>query len=178
MAEMGFRLNLCTIQRQDGSFCDGPVQPDCPFSVCRKHVSEIATWVFPRTFMKPRRLTADGALPPVQLYKPGEQVLNGKPFVYYVLLPHHLVKIGFSADVPRRLQDLRVRPDALLAVEPGDRSLERQRHEQFRHLLERWNEEFRPAAELQDHVAELVATHGSPWAVLDYSNTPLLNEST
>ena len=173
MAEMGFRLNGCTIQLRSGRFCDAPVAEASPFSVCFDHQQQIAKWVDHPAFrvMKSELVSPTERLRvTVRPVEPGEwkQPEPVQHFVYYVLMPHHLVKIGVSTNVSQRLATgLRVGRDALLAVEPGGYDVEARRHRQFRHLAERWHEEFRPAQELQDHVAALVKEHGEPWSVLD-----------
>ena len=78
--------------------------------------------------------------------------------VYYIHAPEvGLVKIGFAADVAKRLRTLRSVSPArvvLIAVEDGDMALELQRHKQFNHLRER-GEWFRVEPELIDHIESL-----------------------
>jgi hypothetical protein len=52
--------------------------------------------------------------------------------VYYL---HHrgYVKIGYTSTIVARLRSLRAKRTDLIGWEPGDRALERQRHEQFAH---------------------------------------------
>lgn len=82
--------------------------------------------------------------------------------VYYVEIGSY-IKIGYSKNLRSRLQALRVPVSDLLAVEPGGRSEEARRHEQFGHLRinKRW-ENFRPEPDLLEHIATTRATYGIP----------------
>lgn len=79
-----------------------------------------------------------------------EAMPYGDQFVYYVKRDD-LIKIGYTADLASRVRALKGR---LLAVEPGSRSIERERHAQFaaHRVLGEW---FKPAPELLDHIAKL-----------------------
>lgn len=97
--------------------------------------------------------------------------------VYYVRLGEH-VKIGYSTQLIKRLDSLRATPSQVLAVEPGGRQVESQRHEQFGHLRvrPRW-EEFRDGDDLLVHIQHVLAEHGRPdW--LDYKRPRPLKNAT
>jgi hypothetical protein len=81
-------------------------------------------------------------------------------FVYYIQVDER-IKVGFSTDVKRRM---RAYPPAskLLAVEPGDRDLEKQRHRQFKGSLAYGREWFTPTQDLRDHIDALLSEHGAP----------------
>lgn len=81
-------------------------------------------------------------------------------FVYYLKVGER-IKVGYSVDVKRRM---RAYPPGseLLAVEPGDRDLETQRHRQFAGSLLDGREWFRPTPDLLELVAEIVSVHGEP----------------
>lgn len=81
-------------------------------------------------------------------------------FVYYIRIGER-IKIGYSADVKRRM---RAYPPGseLLATEPGDRALERKRHQQFAGSLADGREWFRPTPDIMELVHELVTTYGYP----------------
>lgn len=80
--------------------------------------------------------------------------------VYYVQFVD-LVKIGFSQNLNGRM--LAIPHDTILATEPGDFKLERQRHKQFaEHLVDGQREWFRAAPELLAHAAAVRAEHGDP----------------
>lgn len=91
--------------------------------------------------------------------------------VYYVQLGEW-IKIGYSKNLRARLHQLRAEPGHVLAVEPGGRSIEEQRHQQFAHLRPRakW-ENFAPAEDLAEHIAALREQHGIP----DWLNPPRVN---
>lgn len=80
--------------------------------------------------------------------------------VYYLLVGD-LVKIGFTANLAKRLKAYP--PHArLLAVEPGPKSLEKQRHRELRNSLRQSNEWFVRSDEVTAQIAAVVAEHGAP----------------
>jgi hypothetical protein len=81
-------------------------------------------------------------------------------WVYYLRVGDQ-IKIGFSSNVQRRL---RAYPPGseLLAVEPGDKKLERKRHNEFFEWLAAGREWFEPSEELLQHTRDLVSMHGDP----------------
>lgn len=90
----------------------------------------------------------------------------GAHVVYYVVVRPGVVKIGTTSSLTGRLQGLRLRPEDVLAAEPGDRRVEKQRHEQFDHLRiqKRW-EDFTLTDDLQAHIDAVAAEHGDPFAL-------------
>lgn len=90
-----------------------------------------------------------------------EKQRAGQPGLVYYLQVGERIKIGFSANLRRRLRAYP--PESkLLAVEPGSPDLEVQRHRQFVGSLTHGREWFRPSLDLMELVNELVAVHGSP----------------
>lgn len=91
-----------------------------------------------------------------------EQAHQEGPVVYYVRLGT-TIKIGFSTNLRERLRALRATPSDLLAVEPGGRDLEQQRHQQFNHLrVTPKREDFHGDRDLRRHIGALRALHGMP----------------
>lgn len=80
--------------------------------------------------------------------------------VYYLRVGDQ-IKIGFSGDVRRRLRSYPPGSE-LLALEPGDKKLERRRHNEFAEWLVAGREWFEPSAELLQHTQDLVTMHGDP----------------
>lgn len=76
--------------------------------------------------------------------------------VYYVRIGER-IKIGWSSDLARRMQDLM--PEEILAVEPGGPAVEQQRKRQFLHLRI-IGERFHPGPDLLAHIAEVTRQHG------------------
>ena len=75
------------------------------------------------------------------------------PVVYYLRVGQ-LIKIGYTSDLPQRLRAYP--PDTLvLATEPGDMSLEQQRHRQFSWHRVAGREWFDPAPPLLRHINSL-----------------------
>lgn len=81
-------------------------------------------------------------------------------WVYYLRVGDQ-VKIGFSSDVRRRLRSYPPGSE-LLAVEPGEKKLERRRHNEFAEWLVAGREWFQPSEQLLQHTRDLVAMHGDP----------------
>ncbi len=83
--------------------------------------------------------------------------------VYYIRRGDH-IKIGRTVDFRARMGKLR--PDAVLAVEPGAHEVETARHRQFRehHIADHPDgvEWFYRGADLLAHIEELAATHVVP----------------
>lgn len=83
-----------------------------------------------------------------------------KSIVYYIRRAD-LIKIGTTADPHSRFSDLR--PDEILAFEPGGPKDELQRHRQFSWCrVGKRSEYFRQTPGLLAHIASLVGEHGAP----------------
>lgn len=81
-------------------------------------------------------------------------------WIYYVRVGDR-VKIGYSADVKRRMRAYP--PDShLLAVHPGTRQLETEMHQRFAGSRAAGREWFRETPDLAEHVAQVVAKFGDP----------------
>ena len=78
--------------------------------------------------------------------------------VYYVRCGH-LIKIGTTTDLGRRFKS--IRPNELLAAEPGGQELETRRHQQFA-TLRASGEYFHPGPALQQHIVGLREAQGAP----------------
>lgn len=91
-----------------------------------------------------------------------ESLTQRESVVYYVRIADH-VKIGYSKNLINRLHALRVEVSDVLAIEPGGRSIEQQRHEQFGHLRikAKW-ENFTPGDDLDTHIKALRDEFGIP----------------
>jgi len=92
----------------------------------------------------------DGELPPPRV-----------DVVYYLRFDDR-VKIGTTANPRQRFAA--IRHDELLALEPGDRLIERRRHEQFAadRLAREW---FALSPALAEHIRVLSAGVDDPWAL-------------
>jgi hypothetical protein len=90
-----------------------------------------------------------------------------------------LIKIGCSRNLKSRLSNIGVAAGAggipdrrLLACEPGDFALEKDRHKQFR-MIREYGEWYRKVPLLMDHVVKVRQLHGiiplggqiSPWLI-------------
>jgi len=83
--------------------------------------------------------------------------------VYYARLDPQRIKIGFTSRLETRMRDMRVPLRNVLAIEPGGRELEKQRHEQFRSCrIARNLEEFHPVPELMGWIEQVRDQHGLP----------------
>ncbi|MFJ5217190.1 GIY-YIG nuclease family protein [Streptomyces sp. NPDC088354] len=102
-----------------------------------------------------------------------EPVTPDFPSIVYYVLRGPLVKIGTTINPASRFASLM--PDDILAVEPGDRLDERQRHLQFRHLRVGTSEYFQQADDLTAHVRSIRCEYGAPNP--DWPTTKNLNRS-
>lgn len=87
--------------------------------------------------------------------------------VYYCRLGANHIKIGTTLDLPRRMVELRVvNASNLLAAEPGGYDVEHQRHQQFRKWrYSKRKEDFGEGPDLLDHIRQVRAQHGDPYAL-------------
>ncbi|MER7517795.1 hypothetical protein [Streptomyces sp. NPDC126499] len=89
----------------------------------------------------------------------GKEIDIDRPsWVYYVRCGH-LVKIGTTVDLATRF--MAIRPNEVLALEPGSLILEGERHREFSHLRAS-GEYFHPGADLQKHIETLRRDYGPP----------------
>lgn len=81
-------------------------------------------------------------------------------WIYYVLTDGK-IKIGYTADITRRL---RAYPPGseILAVHPGTPDLEKLMHQRFGAYRVAGREWFRPDPEILDYCTQVVAEHGNP----------------
>lgn len=96
-------------------------------------------------------------------------VVEAGEVVYYARLAPDRLKIGVSYDLRVRLKAMRVPDGNLLAVEPGDVTLEKQRHRQFaQYRIDRSGsrEEYGPGPKLMDWIANVHAEQGDPFGVI------------
>lgn len=85
---------------------------------------------------------------------------RGTEWIYYLLFGDR-IKIGTSSNVKARLSTLP--HDAILALEPGSYSLERQRHTEFAvFLILGQREWFQDHVAIRDHTEDLRREHGMP----------------
>lgn len=86
-----------------------------------------------------------------------------QPVVYYVEMTG-FVKIGYTIAFAQRMQTFHVRREQVLAVEPGDRTLEHQRHRDFMEKRQPKTELFAHFPALDEHIAALRVRYPDPWA--------------
>jgi ribosomal protein L37AE/L43A len=184
-------LPRCTVQLAHGEFCDADAAEDMPFPICERHADQLYQRMQQDPARLPgipcpecdrlslQRLGADvtcracnATISPdrFQLWSDAvtEEALSNatkarqQSVVYYVREAPEIIKIGTTINLINRLSALRVDHDALLATEPGGRSLEQMRHKQFAHVsLGKW-ERFRSEPDLLDHIAMLRKHFGDP----------------
>lgn len=81
-------------------------------------------------------------------------------WIYYIRVDER-IKIGYSADVRRRMRAYPPHSE-LLAVHPGTPTLEREIHREFRGHLAQGREWFRPDAPLMERIEQVVEQFGPP----------------
>ena len=96
-----------------------------------------------------------------------EQQGDNPGWVYYAKIGDN-IKIGYAADVKKRMAQYP--PETrVLAVEPGSKKLERERHKEFAHSLIHGREWFRESYPITKHIETLRAKHGSDLEDLNHS---------
>lgn len=155
----------CTAQRPSGAFCDYESLPDAPFPICLKHASMVLRYLNDRTphpddlmgrVLLAARDFEHGAKRPIE--RAGKMAPPALPAVVYYLQVGELVKIGYTANLMQRMDTYP--PDSkLLAVEPGGKDVERDRHRQFHHALGLGREWFVPDDELLEHITRVAREH-------------------
>lgn len=149
--------STCTIQREDGAFCDLPSMEHLPASVCPKHAARI--FLHLREFVDKAdrkdlgmRLLTTMAQRERDTYRSAPASLVLDNVVYYVRVGDH-VKIGYTSNLGNRMKAYPT--GRLLATEPGGLTEERKRHEQFAHALDVGREWFRITPDLMAHIKDL-----------------------
>jgi hypothetical protein len=140
---------LCAVTKINGKDCGGPVPEDAPVDLCLLHLQEAYLYI--------RDI--------IEKFEPGEvnynPALHPQPSVVYYVRFGDRIKIGTSSDVWTRITSIPC--DRLLATEPGDYALERERHEQFKAFrLNRNSEWFRDCPEIRAHINALRREYGDP----------------
>lgn len=177
----------CPIPTSRGRDCWGERHPSGKFGICIEHWEEIARAVDPEwsAGMNHQRCMECGRLKVSRRALPGEVLPCDNPecstyvpddspaapaptlrrnaprsVVYYVRFGDR-VKIGTSTNLPSRLKS--IYHDELVAVEPGNASLEHQRHKEFSaDLIPGQREWFTLTPRLAMHMANVVSRHGAP----------------
>lgn len=149
----------CTASLKGNRFCDAPAVVDAPFPICQRHAFDVWKFVTSQIHGK---VQSEGQ------QRRREMVLrNPDPVVYYIKSGDR-IKIGTTRNMVARLSALMAEREDVLAVEPGDRSLEHSRHVQFdSDRIHRHREFFRPSAALNQHISEVREAFGDPLDILD-----------
>lgn len=180
MAHVSRSIPSCTAQLHTGAFCDAKSIHDAPFPICVKHAGELLRFLnscMPAD--RESRIILAARDFDYHPETPRKSATAERGVVYYIRVGA-LIKIGFTADLRRRMNHYP--PDStLLACEPGDLALERKRHQQFTALLREAREWFEPAKVLINHIdavseryplADFLPAKRSPTAVTDQYNRP------
>ena len=85
---------------------------------------------------------------------------NSTGFVYYMRI-NGRIKIGYTANLRQRSRNYPPGTE-LLAIEPGTRQLEKERHDQFARTLAQGREWFAESPELRTLIDHLAKQHGVP----------------
>jgi len=135
----------CTAIRRSGRDCPELVPEDAPTSLCLHHLIEAYLYIRDR-------------IENTDLMNSGETLINRdyRPSVVYYVIFGDRVKIGTTSELTNRLANLPY--DELLAVEPGGRELERQRHNEWAtaHIRGEW---FHATPELLAHAYRVRQAH-------------------
>lgn len=122
--------------------------------LCTAHLIKAAA------YMRDHAVLAGAMFGPQPDLPPGRPLPAPNERVYYVHI-HDYVKIGTTRALRNRMLNMRVEPHQILAVEPGGRELEKQRHQQFAEERHGQREDFDMSDRLMQHIAETRALHGT-----------------
>ena len=157
-------LRICTAALPDAGFCNAEVAQDAPVSLCTQHLREAWSYCQAKLDMASdaqwysARQSVVDTVPRLRDQRIVDRVRKARSVVYYALAGNY-IKIGTTIHLDQRMKDLGAN---LIAVEPGDAEMERDRHRQFRTLLASGREYFFPGHELIAHVAALVERYTQP----------------
>lgn len=158
--------------------CGEPVRGDAPVALCEGHLALAGEWA-QREFGAPDLLPApcrlcgsplgvrfeSGWICAVCEWRfgevPDDDLAPPRVDVVYFLRFGDRVKIGTTGNPKQRFAA--IRHEDLLALEPGDRRVERRRHEQFADDRLGTSEWFALSPAIAAHVRELTASIGDPW---------------
>lgn len=168
----------CQGRGTDGSFCVRDVIMILPVPLCKAHVVKLAAtseftslpmhhgkaraWLNEQEHERKRH---DDEMARRRLRHQREEEMRKTKLaeqatVYYIAVRGY-VKIGYTTNMQARMGQLM--PDAILATEPGDREVEKQRHRQFAHIRGSLGREyFTPHPDLEAHIEAVRAEHGEP----------------
>lgn len=146
-------VSTCTNAKTDGTFCGGPVPPDAPVSVCGPHLRAAYAYCVDMIdrASDAQIQTIRDTIPRLDNQRLMDRVRKARSVVYYALVDGY-IKIGTTIHLDERMRALGAN---LIAVEPGDYDLEKDRHRQFAPLLAAGREYFLPGRDLVSHVAAL-----------------------
>lgn len=132
--------------------------------ICSEHAAKVAEARLPE-LIKVAEMQAQRRMQHASEVVARNEGNREPPVVYYARIGNY-IKIGTSTRLRSRLATLRV--DEVLAIEPGGRDLEQERHRQFSvERIDLRRENFRQSQALLDHISELRARHFIPhWATL------------
>ena len=146
-------LQSCTVEFRSGRFCGARSAPEMPFPICMRHALDLFEEMASRTTPGNLRALVASLGPSGVEALPQPEIRMVYPVVYYLLVDE-LVKIGFTTNLSSRLRSYP--PSAqVMATEPGERSLERQRHREFNEYLTHGREWFAAGRRLMDHIEQL-----------------------
>jgi hypothetical protein len=140
--------------------CGDTVIRDAPIPICHEHAGMLLAFVAKRAddvVVSRGWASAYGALAQhTNRSKLTAQIRQSNSVVYYVQVGD-LIKIGTTTNLVARVNAYPP-GSVLLATEPGDVDLERQRHQQFADCLAARNEWFTPTKRLMEFIAGLKAS--------------------
>lgn len=147
--------------------CGATIPDNAPVAVCRTHGLQIAR-VYADVMASEDR---DRRV--IQLERRQADKGNREGLVVYYIRIGDYIKIGFTSRLKDRIHGLRVTRDDVLAIEPGGRELEAQRHEEFAtERVHRRRENFFPSTGLLAHIESCRAEHPLPqWLTLPDTDT-------
>lgn len=169
-----YKSNICAYEnRRTGRECGAPVEDDAPFNICLYHVGKIGEW-WKREMLyiigsaMQNESNQRGLLSRANV---GKDHTIREPHVYYILHGNR-IKIGWSDYWQKRVKQLPF--DRVLAVEPGSKNLEAERHAMFEPHRIRDTEWFEAVPELWDFITEVSEANPDDAEAVHYFNRNLV----
>ncbi|MGW0905011.1 hypothetical protein [Streptomyces sp. NPDC002853] len=150
------------MERRAGIEIDQTVADNAVKFIHWKHGQAKAKEEERRAFQRAQAREAQEAAEAWKVRREEARAWKESPGIVYYILRGPLIKIGTTTRPRARFDSLM--PDAVLAVEPGDKELEGLRHTQFEPLRDRnvGREYFTPGSELIAHIRVLREEQGVP----------------
>lgn len=146
--------STCTVINADGTFCESTVPTGAPVSSCKRHL--VAAFLYCENLIAEQQAENQYGRSALAVAEDRIAEMRQNPVVYYARFGD-LIKIGTTNDLRTRM--IAIKPDCVLASEPGSYEVEHARHRQFaRSKAPAGREMFYETEDLTAHIRNLQMT--------------------